>query len=112
MGIQSFSTKLVKDAAPAISEILAHIINSCIETSDIPSEWKTARITPLYKEGKKDDPNNYRPISVLPFISKILEKVINKDLLRHTNDQDITIFKLPGRILKGEINILNAYIPH
>ena len=47
MGIDSLSTKLVKDAAPAISEILAHIINSCIEISDIPSEWKTARITPL-----------------------------------------------------------------
>ena len=89
MGIESFSTKLVKDAAPAISEILAHIINSCIETSDIPSEWKTARITPLYKDGKKDDPNNYRPISVLPFISKILEKVIYKDLLRHTNALNI-----------------------
>ena len=56
MGIESFSTKLVKDAAPAILEILAHIINSCIETSDIPSEWKTARITPFIKKGKKMTP--------------------------------------------------------
>ena len=61
MGLQNFSTKLVRDAAPAISEILAHILNNCIITSSIPSEWKTARITPLYKD-------NYRPISVLPFI--------------------------------------------
>ena len=48
MGLQNFSTKLVRDAAPDISEILAHILNNCIITSSIPFEWKTARITPLY----------------------------------------------------------------
>ena len=89
MGSDGFSTKLVKDAAPAISEILAHIINHCIITSDIPAEWKTARITPLFKEGKKDDPNNYRPISVLPFISKILEKIIYKVLEKHIENLNI-----------------------
>ena len=43
-------------------------LNNCIITSSIPSEWKTARITQLYKDRNRDDPNNYRPISVLPFI--------------------------------------------
>ena len=43
----------------------------------------TAHITPLFKEGDPEDPNNYRPISILPFISKILEKIICRALLRH-----------------------------
>ena len=89
MGLEYFSTKLVKDAAPAISDILAHIINRCITTSDIPTERKTARITPLYKEGNMEDPNNYRPISVLPFISKILEKITFKELQQHTDNLNI-----------------------
>ena len=89
MGLQNFSTKLVRDAAPAISEILAHILNNCIITSSIPSEWKTARITPLYKDGNRDDPNNYRPISVLPFISKILEKILFQDLQLYVENLNI-----------------------
>ena len=68
MGLEIFNTKLIKDASPFISPILAHILNSCLMKSDIPTEWKTACITPLYKEGVKEDPNNYRPISILPFI--------------------------------------------
>ena len=56
MGLESLSTKLVNDVAPAMSEILAHIINGGFETSDIPFEWKTARITPIYKEQKNMTP--------------------------------------------------------
>ena len=49
-------------------------IKSCI----FPDDWKTTKVTPLFKEGSKSDPNNYRPISVLPFAStKITEKVIS-----------------------------------
>jgi len=40
----------------------------------IPSEWKSAKVTPIYKSGNKSDPNNYRPISVLPLISKVMEE--------------------------------------
>ena len=69
MGINSFSTKLV--CAQMIVPLLAHIINSCIASCYIPKEWKHAKITPIYKEECKTSPSNYRPISVLPFISKL-----------------------------------------
>ena len=44
----------------------------------IPAEWKKAMVTPLHKSGAKDDPQNYRPISVLPAVSKVLERLIHK----------------------------------
>ena len=58
-----------------------------------PEDWKIARIAPVFKSGARDDSSNYRPISVLPFISRLLEKLIfnpfyeyvdgNKSLYEH-----------------------------
>ena len=47
----------------------------------IPSEWKTAKIIPVHKCGPKTDVNNYRPISILPIVSKIMERAIQIQLL-------------------------------
>ena len=55
---------------------LTHIINFSITTGIFPDEWKLARVSPVYKEGAKNDPNNYRPISVLPLISKLIERIV------------------------------------
>jgi hypothetical protein len=53
------------------------LFNDCIKTCSIPSEWKTAAVTQLYKKsGIKDDANNYRGISVLPPIGKIFERIL------------------------------------
>ena len=50
------------------------MMNISIDSSVFPSEWKTALVAPLQKDGPRDDVNNYRPIAVLPMLSKILEK--------------------------------------
>ena len=53
-------------AIAIVAPSLTHIINLSITTAIFPDEWKLARVSPIYKEGVKSDPNNYRPISVLP----------------------------------------------
>ena len=75
-GIDNLPSNLLKDAAPVISKRLAHIINLSLTTSIFPTEWKEAKITPLFKSGKKSSVENYRPISLLPVISKIAEKIV------------------------------------
>ena len=67
---------LLKVGAPTTIESLTHIINLVIRTNSIPNGWKTSRVTPIYKEGSREDPSNYRPIPVLSVIAKIFEKVI------------------------------------
>ena len=79
-GLDGISARLLKDAAPEVSESITYIINLTISTSTIPSEWKAAKVTPIYKSGDKSDPNNYRPISVLPLISKVMERAIQSQL--------------------------------
>jgi hypothetical protein len=49
----------------------------------IPKEWKCANVVPVYKSGGKSDPNNYRPISLLSIISKVMESIINDKLRKH-----------------------------
>ena len=71
---------IIKIASPAISDSLRHIFNQAITLSSFPDEWKMARVIPLYKNGQRNVAGNYRPISVLPAISKIMEKILYNQL--------------------------------
>ena len=82
-GVDNISSKIIKIAAPAISDSLAYIFNQAITLSLFPHEWKTARIIPLYKNGQRNLPGNYRPISVLPVISKIMERILYDQLYNY-----------------------------
>ena len=75
-GFDDISPTVVKQVAPFISYPLAHIFNVSLSTGIFPSDLKVAKIIPVFK---KDDPHifsNYRPISLLPCFSKILERLI------------------------------------
>ena len=81
-GIDKISCKIIKLAAPVISDSLTLIFNQAITLSSFPDEWKIARVVPLYKNGQRSIPGNYRPISVLPAISKIMERILHDQLYR------------------------------
>ena len=70
---------LIKDAAGVLSVQLSHIINLSFDTGQFPQEWKVAKIIPMHKSGSNFD--NYRPISVLPVVSKVIEKNVHKQLM-------------------------------
>ena len=55
----------------------------------VPKEWKRARVIPLYKDGKCDEAINYRPISVLPIISKIMERIVHDQLYKFIEENNI-----------------------
>ena len=76
-GDDGSSAKIIKIVAPAIAEPLSRLINCCLNTQTFPSKWKVAKVIPIYKgEGNRYEKSNYRPISVLPIQSKLLEKHI------------------------------------
>ena len=65
-GNDNISGYFLKIALPYISIIIMLIFNTSIQTSTFPVSWKTARVTPIYKEGEKSLKSNDRPVSVLP----------------------------------------------
>ena len=82
-GCDNIGPRLLKIAAPYIAESVTYICNQSIKTSQFPEKWKKAKVTPLHKGGPKDDLNNYRPISILPVMSKFLEKHIHDSLMTY-----------------------------
>ena len=80
---------LSKDYATLISEPLCHIINLSIKISIVPTVWKIAKITLIFKSGNTTLPENYRPISVLPVLSKILEKSVHRKLMSYLENENL-----------------------
>ena len=60
---------------PNISEVISNIINLFSTTGTFPAKLKIARVTLIFKNDAKDDPINYRPISILPIFSKFSKKL-------------------------------------
>ena len=79
-GIDELPPNLLKDVASKISKPLAFIINKYLSSGIVPDLWKISKVTPLYKSDSKSDFSNYRPISVLPCLSKVLEQVVHRQL--------------------------------
>ena len=78
--VNTYPTKVLKHIAELIAPFIANIINESLSTGYFPSKFKTARVIPLHKGGSKEDLNNYRPISLLPLLCKVFEKVVYNQL--------------------------------
>ena len=83
MGLDNFPPGLLKNAAHVLTKPFTFIINLSLETGVVAGEWKVAKVISLYKSGSLAEIDNYRPISILPTLSKILEKTVYKQLTAH-----------------------------
>ena len=88
-GSDKISLRFIKDSLTIIAQYLTIILNTSIVTGVVPSSWKHALVVPLHKSGDPSDTSNYRPISLLPVFSKILEKIVADQLVRYLEDNKI-----------------------
>ena len=89
LGPDNISPKLIKDSAEVIAPYLSYILNLSLSEGKFPDDWKSARVCPIYKSGKRDECANYRPISILSAISKIFEKLVFEQLSRYLTTNKI-----------------------
>ena len=87
-GLDGIPARLLKLCAPTVAKPLAHIFNLSINHGVLPIDWKNARVTPIYKEGSRASFNNYRPISVLLVIAKILEQAVFNQFYIYLHDNN------------------------
>ena len=84
-----YTVKLLKEISDIISDELVYIINKSMKEGKIPLSYKESMIIPIYKKGNKEKPENYRPITIIPICSKVMEKVIFIRLLEYKNKNEI-----------------------
>ena len=82
-GLDGICVRMLKLCLPVISPVLLHIVNSCLTRCDIPDEWKHSLVNPIHKSGDPSNPANFRPISIIPVISKVIERVVQRQLYNY-----------------------------
>ena len=95
-GYDDISFNVVKKCFGVLHKPLLHIFNFSLQTSIFPDKLKIARVTPLFKGGENYELENYRPISVLPCFSKILEKIMYNRLYKYLTDNNMLYKKQSG----------------
>ena len=116
-GLDSLSGRFLKEGEKFLVKPISDLCNFSINSNKFPDSCKVAKLRPLYKKCSLTQPCNYRPISLLPLISKVIEKVINdqtstflnsKDLLytcqssfRKNHSADFCLSYLNNKILQG-----------
>ena len=89
VGINGLPPGMLKDAAVALSGPLSVIINLSLESCSVPKAWKTAKVIAQHKGVDRDDMTNYCPISILPVISKVMERAVHEQLTKYLEENKI-----------------------
>ena len=76
-GYDHISNRILKETCTVITPFLSKLFNSCMRQGVFPNTYKIAQVTPLFKGGDRNNLNSYRPISLLPVLGKLLEKLIS-----------------------------------
>ena len=82
-GVDNIDSFVIKLAGTDLTPAITHIANLSLSQSYFPSTWKTAKVIPLFKKEDATLPKNYRPVSLLPVTSKILERVAYQQLVEY-----------------------------
>jgi len=80
VGPDGVSPRLLKHCAKELARPLTDLFQKVTRAAEFPKSWKVARVTPVYKKNKVTDPQNYRPISVLPTLATTFERVLMPQL--------------------------------
>lgn len=95
-GIDGINTKVLKTLSDLLAGPLAHIINNCLITGIWPDDLKMAEVIPIHKSKEKYKPCNYRPISLISNLAKVMEKILHKRMLNFINQCNIISNKQYG----------------
>ena len=86
VGPDKIHGRLLKNCSNVLSRPLSILFRKCYKSSIIPSEWKMALVVPVHKKGPKADVENYRPISLISLVMKVMEKLVRDELMLRCND--------------------------
>ena len=81
--------RVIKDCFPSVCHAITSIINSSLISTVFPTIWKIAEVTPILKQGDHEHANNNRPISLLPVLSKVCERVVHNQFSSYLMTKEV-----------------------
>ena len=88
-GVHGISVQMIQKFFNGIGHVLLNIVNSSLTKNEVPSSWKHAMITPLPKSTNATEPADHRPISILPAITKVIERIVQQQLISYFVDNHL-----------------------
>jgi len=89
MGPDGMHPRVLRELADVIAEPLSIIFERSWWTGEVPEDWRKANVTPVFKKGKKEDPGNYRPVSLTSIPGKVMEQLILKVINKQVEEKKV-----------------------
>ena len=89
MGPDGMHPRVLRELADIIAEPLSVIFERSWRTGEVPEDWRKANVTPIFKKGKKEDPGNYRLVSLTSIPQKTMEQLILDDTIKQVEEKKV-----------------------
>ncbi|KAK4826614.1 hypothetical protein QYF61_010542 [Mycteria americana] len=89
MGPDGIHPRVLRELVEVLTKPLSILYPQSWLTGEVPVDWRLANVTPIYKKGWKEDPGNYRAVSLTSVLGKLMEQIILSAITRHVQDNQV-----------------------